>query len=675
MNGYHFSAKRSSSRIRLPVLLALLLFVPMVVACGLDGSASPNSEEEADQPSGNRLALETSPYLRLHADNPVDWYPWGEEAIARAKRENKLIFLSVGYSSCYWCHVMERESFEDDEIADFLNEHFICIKVDREERPDVDSIYMTALQILTRRGGWPMSIFLMPDTRPFFGGSYFPARDDDRPGATGFLTVIERVSEIWDDRPEDIEASAQLLTGRIRSELAGQRSLSIEPAMLDRVQASLLSQYDSEYGGFGFRPGEPNIPKFPEASNLLFLLQRAREGDQEAADALMGTLEKMARGGIRDHIGGGFHRYSVDRFWMIPHFEKMLYDNGQLATVYAEAYAISGRDDLRRPLVELIEFVLREMTAPEGGFYSALDAESEHVEGKFYRWKLEELHELLDEESYSLLKHVYGLDSRPNFESEFYVLQLHRPLAETAEARGSTEQELVQQLALARGILFEARAERIRPLTDTKIITGWNGLMIAGLADAGRVLDEPRYIEAAERSARFVLDKLRDERGRLLRTYGEGKATLNAYVDDYAFFVEGLISLHRATGREEWLQIAAELTDKQIDLFWDEENGGFFFTSNDHEELIVRGKSLHDGALPSGNSVSAANLVYLAGALGRDDYRSMAQQTMASVGAVLQFSPRAVPRMAAVASLWIFQSNGIDALRAIQQRGLVRPER
>ena len=620
--------------------------------------ASAPAEKPAEKPAAqhpaNRLAKETSPYLLMHAHNPVDWHPWDAAALEKARQEDKVIFLSIGYSSCHWCHVMERESFMDEEIAAFLNKHFICSKGDREERPDGDGIYMAAVLLTTGRGGWPMSVFMTPDARPFFGATYFPARDGDRPQMPGFLTVIQRIQTFWESQREDFNKQADQITEAVKSHLDGRRPRSINPLdsrLLSRVQAKLAEDFDPTYGGFSSRAEDPNAPKFPVPSNLMFLLYRmeqetlAQDQRDEARQMLVHSLERMAMGGIRDHLAGGFHRYSVDRFWRIPHFEKMLYDNGQLATVYAEAYRLTGREDFRRVLVEMLDFVLREMTSPEGGFYSALDADSEGEEGKFYRWTKEEVVEELTEEEFELFAAIYGLDQAPNFEGEFYAPQLSMSLSELGAKRGVTAEQLDGQLQSLRSKLLAVRDKRIRPLTDTKVLTGWNGLMIRGLADAGRVLQDDRYVAAAQRAAEFVLAKLRTPTGRLLRTYGQGKAQLNAYLDDYAFLIDGLIGVYLASGEERWLQIADSLMQGQLAHFWDAANGGFFFTSDDHESLLARGKNPADSARPSGNSVSAQNLVFLGKQLGNSDYLAKAKATIQAVSGVLDGSPDVAPRM------------------------------
>ncbi len=656
--------------------ICLSVCVGLIVIGGCSGDApTPAAEPKLDKPqtdkpskSGdhkhtNRLAKETSPYLLLHAHNPVDWCPWGEEALTKAKKEEKIIFLSIGYSSCHWCHVMERESFLDEEIAKFLNEHFVCIKVDREERPDVDAIYMSALNVYNqlaqtgRGGGWPLSMFLTPDAKPFFGGTYFPARDGDRGAATGFLTLIQKVNEAWSKNPEQIGKDADTITSVTKEQLEGARPdplFKIDKKLLASGLESLETQYDETYGGFGFSPRNPMRPKFPEPSNLFFLIDRIKKTKNERAkEMLVGTLQRMSMGGIRDHLGGGFHRYSVDRFWHIPHFEKMLYDNGQLASVYSEAYVLTQREDFRRIVDEMLAFVLQEMRNEDGGFYSALDAESENEEGKFYRWEKAEVEKLLSDKEFELFAKVYGLNGSPNFEEDYYAPQLERPMHEIARALDQSESDLEDRLTPIRKKLFDARAERERPLTDTKILTAWNGLMIRGFADAGRLFENDSYVTVATQSAEFVLDNMRDKEGRLLRTYGQGKAKLNAYADDYAFFIDGLVALYRATNEKKWLTLAEELMDDQIEQFWDDDGGGFFFTSNDHESLLARAKDPYDSAIPSALSVSTQNLVFLANELERPAYLVKAKRTVLSLAMLLSRAPAAAPRMLTAISAYL----------------------
>jgi len=632
---------------RVAALLALL--VPLLA------NGQQRAENRQSAAHTNRLAKETSPYLLQHAQNPVNWYPWGEEALAKAKQEGKLIFLSIGYSSCHWCHVMERESFHDEEIAKVLNEHFVCIKVDREERPDVDSVYMTSLHMINllaergRGGGWPLSMFLTDEAEPFFGGTYFPARDGDRhEGSTGFLTICRKLQEYWKQSPAKVREDAKTIVKFTKAELERRRgalTVALDEALLVAAQEALREQFDPKYGGFGYTP-DGRRPKFPEPSNLVLLLDRVRRhSDAQARQMLVKTLDQMAMGGIRDHLGGGFHRYSVDRYWAIPHFEKMLYDNGQLASVYAQAHELTGNENYRRVARELCEFVLREMTHEGGAFYAALDADSEGEEGKFYRWEKAEVQKTLSAEEFALFARVYGLDGEPNFEEKYFAPQLSKPLAESAAEMKLTEAALEARLAPLRKKLFDVRAPRVRPRTDTKVLTSDSGLMIGGLADAGRILKESRYVAAAEKAAVFVLTNLRTADGRLLRTFAGGEAKLNAYLNDYAYLADGLLRLHHATGNARWLDEAAAVTAKQIELFSDARAGGFFFTSSDHEALLARCKDLADNAIPAGNSVAAHNLIALAVLKNKPEYLPLASQAIATAVVATQSSPGAAPWM------------------------------
>jgi len=646
-------------------------FVAITFGCHQDGSC-PTGEKSGSKHSEqtpvvgksppktehiNRLAAQSSLYLLLHAHNPVDWYPWAEEALAKAKAERKLIFLSVGYSSCYWCHVMERESFMDEEVAEILNEHFVCIKVDREERPDIDEVYMTALHVYyqlvgsPRGGGWPLTMFLTPDGRPIMGGTYYPPRD--KQGMTGLITLLKAVENAWEANPERLSENADIVVSLVKRQLQQQATEAADAEIIDRpwteqadkVLEALAARFDADFGGFGYSSANPQVPKFPEPSNLVFLLEYARQSDDpEAAAMLETTLSRMAEGGIRDHLGGGFHRYSIDRFWAIPHFEKMLYDNGQLASVYAEAYLFSGNETFARVAEEILDFVLREMAMPEGAFASAIDAETDGEEGLYYVWRREELTKLLREEEFDLLAQAYGVGQEGNFEGR-HVLLLPRPLDETAKFFQVSEEELHNQLAPILRKLHEARSNRQRPRTDTKILTAWNGMMIRGLADGARALDDPRYLQAAAKAADFALENLRDDRGHLLRTFA-GEDGLGAYLDDYALLVDGLIALHQADGDQKWLEEAERLTDLQIELFWDDPQGGFFFTAVDHEKLIARSKDPADSVIPSGNAVSVANLVYLADALDKPEYLDRAEKTVATFATQMRHMPASMPRMA-----------------------------
>ena len=650
----------SSAHVRAS-LCSWFMLVSILIVSGLTGQEKPRS---------NRLAKESSPYLLQHAHNPVDWHPWGDEALALAKQQGKLIFLSVGYSACHWCHVMEKESFVDEEIAKFLNEHFICIKVDREERPDIDQIYMLSVQMLTGQGGWPLSVFLTPEAKPIFGGTYFPARDGDRGSAPGFLTAIRRAEDLWRTQRQALTEQAERVTQEIRNSLsanAGQ-ALVLDPQAAEKELAaipgqtdeSLAEQFDARFGGFGFSEAEPSRPKFPEPSNLFFLLQRIRSPStneslkNSSRSMLLKTLDSMAAGGMHDHLGGGFHRYSTDRFWRIPHFEKMLYDNGQLAQLYAEAYALTEQDEYRSVAAGICDFVMRELTAPGGAFYSSLDADSEGEEGKFYVWGAEELAKTSPQiPNFELFAEAYALKSAPNFESKFYALQTSMPLTQLAQSKGQTYAEYDRKLAPIRKKLLDLRAHRQRPGTDDKILTSWNGLMIAGMADAGRLLEQPQYVAAGKRAAEFILDKLRRDDNRLLRTYAVEQAKLNAYLDDYAFLVYGLLRLHAATGEQRWLDEATKLTDSQMKYFHDERSGGYFYTSSDHPTLIVRLSDPVDGAIPSGNSITASNLRYLATIGKQERFEQPLKQLLLSSRTLLERSPSACTFMSAEIAYWL----------------------
>ncbi len=627
-----------------------------LLLCQAAASSIGQTQSQSDPPSRprhqNALARETSPYLLMHAHNPVNWYGWGEEALERAKTENKPIFLSVGYSSCHWCHVMERESFLDEEIANFLNENFICIKVDREERPDVDAIYMESLRVVNRRtsGGWPLSMFLTPDAKPFFGGTYFPARDGDRGANVGFLTVVQRVHDAWINKTDRIRQDAEFVSEQVKKRLAGfavAANAKVDATWPADCLAGLETTFDQEFGGFGRTAQVDNAPKFPEPSNLLFLAdQLQREDPSDVASPLfVTTCERMMMGGLWDHLGGGFHRYSVDRFWRIPHFEKMLYDNAQLASVYSQAFQITQRPDFRMVVEEMLEFVIREFQDEGGAFYASLDAESDGEEGKFYRWSKEAIESLLTDDEFQLFAEVYGLNGPPNFEQQYYVPQLTRTLGEAARARNEDVSALIEKLRPIRKKLFNARADRPRPLTDKKILASWNGMMIRGLADAGRILNNEYYLTVAGQAADFVLQKMVDNEGRLVRTYTAGQPRLNAYLPDYACLIDGLLALHRATGEPKWLKQAAQLQAVQDRLFWDETGGGYFYTSNDHESLLARAKRTADGAVPSGNSVAAGNLVYLAAQYDDDQYLSKARRTTLAGAPLLDQIPVAAPRL------------------------------
>jgi uncharacterized protein YyaL (SSP411 family) len=619
----------------------------------------------------NRLARESSPYLLQHAHNPVDWYPWGSEAFARAKKDGKLVFLSIGYSSCHWCHVMERESFENPAVAKLLNRWFVAIKVDREERPDIDHVYMTALNLTGQSGGWPLSMFLTADGKPIFGGTYWPPEDraTERGTALGFKSILERVHDLHINKGKDLEKQADTLAAATKRALAGAtRGRAV--AALDRdlvtgVVEAVSEEYDKEYGGFGSPDRHFRGPKFPLACYLQ-LLQReaARTHSTELVAMVDSTLEHMALGGIRDHLGGGFHRYSTERTWTVPHFEKMLYDNAQLLEVYARAYHATKKPLYRRVLLETLAFVDREMKSPDGAFYSALDADSGGEEGAYYVWTDRELDSLLGADT-KLFKRVYSADGQPNFESKYHVLCLSRPLADEARLHDLTPARLDARLAPLRRKLLEARARRPRPFLDTKVLTGWNGEVIAGLARAGQVLAvEPDaaavgqvHIDAAARAADFILGKMRTAHGRLLRTYGaspggRAEARSPACLDDYAYLVHGLLCLHDATGGERWLDSARELTDLMV-RFYTDEAGGFFLTASDADQLFARAKDQYDSAQPAANSVAAMNLVRLWTKTREDRYRRLAEKTFKCFTGPMKTNPTSLTAMAEALDLYL----------------------
>jgi uncharacterized protein len=556
----------------------------------------------------NRLARETSPYLLQHRDNPVDWYPWGEEALARAHEEDRPILLSVGYSACHWCHVMERESFEDPDTAAYMNEHFVPVKVDREERPDVDAIYMEAVQAMTGHGGWPMTVFLDPDGVPFYGGTYFPP--DEGRGMPSFRMVMEAVVHAFETQREEIRERAAGTRARLGALGEVEPRERPEATELEEAVQRLLAVADRERGGFG------GAPKFPPASALELLLARVagagrREGpEREVVEA---TLDAMYAGGIYDHLGGGFARYSVDAVWLVPHFEKMLYDNALLARAYLHGWQALGHERHRRVCEETLDWMLREMRGPEGGFYSALDADSEGEEGRFYVWTPAQIREALGEAADPVIEH-FGVSERGNFEGGSVLHLASGP--ESPEPAG---------FEAARRTLFEARSERVRPGLDDKRLASWNALAISALADTGAVLGRDDYLEAARDCAEFVLGTLRDEEGRLLRTYKDGDARLNAYLEDHAFLLEALLALYEASFEVRWFVAARDLAETMVERFGDPERGGFYSTSVDHEQLIVRRKEVGDHPIPSGNSAAAMGLLRLAALTGERRYEEEAE--------------------------------------------------
>jgi len=610
------------------------------------------SPEAARRPT-NRLARETSPYLRQHAHNPVDWHPWGPEAFEIARRENRPIFLSIGYSSCYWCHVMERNVFSNPEIARYMNEHFVNIKVDREERPDLDEIYMTALTVYFRAigssqsAGWPVSLFLTPTGKPLGGGTYFPPADDEE--RDGFPTLMKRVVEGWASQREEMERNADFLARTVQQGLQPRLLLNggtIDPELVRLASNSLTETFDPEFGGFDFDPARPEKAKFPLPCKVALLQYAAgRQGNTDAERMVTLVLHRMADGGIHDQLGGGFHRYSTDRRWSIPHFEKMLYDNAQLADVYIEAFVETQDPRYREVADGIFSFVLRDLADPAGGFYSSLDAESEGVEGKYYVWSRAEIEKILSPDELQICTIVYGLDRAPNFDGK-YVIEVVSPPREAAAQLNLTPAAVEQQLRSIQGKLLAVRNRRKPPRRDDKVLAGWNGLMIRALANGGTVLNRPAYVQAAERAALFVLAHMRDSEGRLLRSYCAREARQPAFLNDYAYLVDGLLALHQATGDEKWLNAARRLTDSQLELFWDDQRKGCFFTGDDQEELMVRTKTLHDSVLPSGNSVTVRNLLRLASLCEAPEYRDRARETLEASAPLLKNAPRSMATMA-----------------------------
>ena len=585
----------------------------------------------------NRLILETSPYLLQHAHNPVNWYPWGPEAFAEAQRTGRPVFLSIGYSTCHWCHVMEEESFEDLEIAELLNRRYVAIKVDREERPDIDAVYMAAVQALTGGGGWPMSVWLTPAQEPFFGGTYFPARDGDRGAAPGFLTILAQLAGIYREQPERVRRATTDLVAVVRravgSGAAGRGATTVgalaelrDAPPITAAVAFFKDVFDDRFGGVR------RAPKF--FSNLpvrLLLRRHRRTGDPRALAMVVSTLERVAAGGICDQLAGGFHRYSTDSAWLVPHFEKMLYDNALIATAYAEAYQVTRRPDFARVLRQTLDYVLRDMTSPEGAFYSATDADSQGVEGKFFVWSVDEVHTLLGTEADRFIR-FYGMTPAGNFEGQNI---LHVPQPDDDEWHA---------LAAQRRILLSARQKRVPPLRDEKVLAGWNGLMISALASGGRALDEPRYITAAARAADFVLGAMQDQ-GRLLRTYTAGRARMSATLEDHAFLVQGLLDLYEASFEVRWLAGALALSDLVEQRFADRDAGGWFETADDAEKLLVREKSTRDGATPAGASVALLNALRLGVLTAADRWRQVAEGAFHCYGRLLAEEPTAFADM------------------------------
>ncbi|MEM7383660.1 MAG: thioredoxin domain-containing protein [Verrucomicrobiota bacterium] len=579
-------------------------------------------------PEYNRLVFEKSPYLLQHAGNPVDWYPWGKEAFAKAKKEDKPVFLSVGYATCHWCHVMEHESFEDPEVAKMLNESFICIKVDREERPDVDQVYMTVTQALNQgRGGWPMTVVMDPDQKPFFAGTYFP-KDQ-------FQSISTQILKLWKDDRKKLIQSADSITEGLKGIVQGTSGGALGKEILDQAFKSMRSNYDQAWGGFGKGP-QFTGPKFPSPHDYMFLLRYwKRTGNAEALEIVENTLTKMRIGGVYDHVGFGLHRYATDREWFLPHFEKMLYDQALITLLSLEAYQATGKAAYREFAEEVLTYVLRDMTAPEGGFYSAEDAESEGEEGKFYLWSAKEVDQILGEKDGPFFRKAMGFTEEGNYYEEATgerpgtnIPFLNKSLPEKAKELGLDPAILKARLESSRKKLFAVREKRSRPIKDDKVLTDWNGLMIAAMARASVVLGEKKYADAAEKAVAFVLKELRDDKGRLKKRYRDGESGLTGHLEDYAYMVWGLLETYEATFDATHLSEALALNELILKHFWDEEGKGFFMTADDAEALIVRGKDVQDGARPSGNSTCALNLIRLSRFTGNMDFEKRAIEVM-----------------------------------------------
>ena len=603
----------------------------------------------------NRLITQTSPYLLQHAHNPVDWYPWGEEALSRAKTEDKPILLSIGYSACHWCHVMERESFENEVIAAQMNQNFVCIKVDREERPDLDTIYMEAVQALTGRGGWPMTVFLTPEGVPFYGGTYFPPTRQR--GMASFPDILEGLAEAYQNRREEVNQNASAMkdhleeSATLKVQTSGQ---ALGPEMLDMawhyqgvnqqnqpVRGGLATMFDQKEGGLR------GAPKFPQPMTLDFVLRTYyRTGDEAARQILDLSLTKMAQGGIYDQLGGGFHRYSTDGRWLAPHFEKMLYDNSQLSLLYLQAYQATGNNLYRRIATETLDYVVREMTDQAGGFYSTQDADSEGEEGKFFVWSQTEINQALGEQDAELFSRYYDVSRSGNWEGK-NILHVTKSLTVVAGEAGISEEKLAESLERARTKLLALREGRIHPGRDEKVLTSWNGLMLKSFALASRILDREDYRQVALANARFILDTMRTAEGKLLRTYKDGKAHLNGFLEDYSYYIDGLLGLYEATYDLAWLTEARQLADTMLEKFWDEADQTFFDTGSDHEQLVMRPRSFYDNAVPSGNSVAADVLLHLALLTGDPDnrYANKAEGVLVRLGEIAAHNPSSFGRL------------------------------
>jgi len=572
----------------------------------------------------NRLINEKSPYLLQHAHNPVDWYPWCEEAFEKARTESKPIFLSVGYSTCHWCHVMAHESFEDADVAGLLNEVFVCIKVDREERPDIDKVYMDACQMMTGSGGWPLTIVMTPDRQPFFAATYIPR--ESRFGRVGMLDLIPKIQEVWKERRDDIVKSAGQIVASMQQKVSELTGEALSKDILDEAYKELKGLYDEKNGGFG------SAPKFPMPHQFLFLLRYWKwSGEKKALEIVVKTLRAMRCGGIYDHIGYGFHRYSTDEKWLVPHFEKMLYDQAMLAMAYTEAYQATGNETFKRTACEIFNYIMRDMKSLTGGFYSAEDADSEGEEGKYYLWRHDEIERILEPSEAELAIRVFQVKKAGNFvdplaggKTGHNILYLEKPTAELASVLGISEESLRQRMAAVRMKLFSTRERRTRPHKDDKILTDWNGLMIAALAKGAQAFADQVYLKAAQKAVNFIVKNMREVDGRLFHRHRDGEAAITASIDDYAFLIWGLLECYEASYDVTFLKTAMRLQEDLTRHFWDKDNGGYYFTPDDGENLILRQKEVYDGAVPSGNSVAMLNLIRLSRLTGNQELEAQA---------------------------------------------------
>jgi len=651
-------------------LLSTIAVAGLVIMAGDTARGENMSTVTATDTHTNRLIRESSPYLLQHAHNPVDWYPWGAEAFEQAKKDDKPIFLSIGYSTCHWCHVMEQESFANKRIAKIMNDNFISIKVDREQRPDIDEIYMKAVQVMIGSGGWPLSVFLTPDGKPFYGGTYFPPKDAH--GRPGFERVLLSIADAWKKRRQVLVDSAGKLSEFLVSPAAPTEKEKLSPEMLKGAFDYFRDIFDGTNGGFGL------APKFPQPTNLSMLLcYWYSTGDEQALQMVEKTLDAMAKGGIYDHIGGGFHRYATDTRWLIPHFEKMLYDQALLSKVYLQAYQVTKKKEYARIAREIFDYVLRDMTDADGGFYSAEDADSEGKEGTFYLWDPEQIASILDKDQTKLFNAYYGVSRKGNFEEDKTILNITTSTEQLEKKFLKDQATIVNILTTARIKIFNVRATRVRPHRDDKVITAWNGLMISSLAYGGTVLEEEKYVEAAKQAAKFVLGTLHKD-GRLMRYYRDAQVVEKAFLDDYAFMIMALLELYEATFDAKWLIEAKELSEEMIELFADNEQGGFFLTGKDGERLISRTKPSSDGAVPSGNSIAALALLKLGRLTMNQHFSEQGAKVLESFSQQLEQSPGYSSAMLTALNFWVGPTQEIviagnaDAADTKQMLKLVR---